>query len=259
MKRPLPATGSSASKTKRPSAQTISVEPLLPVPIPHTTARLARGIRAGRWLFATGQSGTDYKSGLAPEVVQAERPLNGESHSKRESRRLYQNVGEVLAEVGAGFPDVVRVDQYYTTVRAMHPYHEVRQGGVQRRDPGLDLQPAPALHAHRPDHRAAGHGGGAGRRPHRQARDLHAELQDFARVRLQPGAERRRLPFRARPDRGSARRTRPARSRSALGAHDVARMADQARDRISSSTASSRPRSKPPARASTSWSRRRSI
>ena len=32
----------------------------------------------------------------------------------------------MLAEVGAGFPDVVRVDQYYTTVRAMHPYHEVR-------------------------------------------------------------------------------------------------------------------------------------
>ena len=127
MKRPLPATGSSANKTKGFSAQTISVEPLLPVPIPHTTARLARGIRAGRWLFATGQSGTDYKSGLAPEVVQAERPLNGESHSKRKSRRLYQNVGEVLAEVGAGFPDVVRVDQYYTTVRAMHPYHEVRR------------------------------------------------------------------------------------------------------------------------------------
>ena len=127
MKRPLPASGSPTSKTQKPSAQPVSIEPLLPVPIPHTTAKLARGIRAGRWLFATGQSGTDYVNGLAPEVVQAERPLNGESHSKRESRRLYQNVGEVLAEVGAGFPDVVRVDQYYTTVRAMHPYHEVRR------------------------------------------------------------------------------------------------------------------------------------
>ena len=125
MKRPLPAKG--ASKTKRPAEQSMTVEPLLPVPIPHTTARLARGMRAGRWVFATGQSGTDYVSGLAPEVVQADRPLNGESHSKREARRIYRNVGEVLAEVGANFSDVVRVDQYYTTVRALHPYHEVRR------------------------------------------------------------------------------------------------------------------------------------
>ena len=49
-----------------------------------------------------------------------------ESQYKRESRRLYRNVAEVLGEVGASFPDVVRVDQYYTTARAMHPYHEVR-------------------------------------------------------------------------------------------------------------------------------------
>jgi enamine deaminase RidA (YjgF/YER057c/UK114 family) len=104
----------------------ISVEPLLPVPIPHTGFQLARGIRTGRWVFASGQAATDYASGLAPDVVQAERPLNGESHHKREARRIYRNVKEVLAEAGAGIPDVVRVDQYYTTERAMHPYHEVR-------------------------------------------------------------------------------------------------------------------------------------
>ena len=40
--------------------------------------------------------------------------------------QAYRNVAEVLGEVGASFPDVVRVDQYYTTARAMHPYHEVR-------------------------------------------------------------------------------------------------------------------------------------
>jgi len=104
----------------------VSVEPLLPVPIPHTSARLARGIRAGRWLFASGQAGTDYVNGLAPDVEQPDRPLNGESQYKREARRLYRNVSEVLATVGATTADVVRVDQYYTTERAMHPYHEVR-------------------------------------------------------------------------------------------------------------------------------------
>ena len=123
MKRPSSAkvSGKSNNATDR-----ISVEPLLPVPIPHTSARLARGMHAGRWVFASGQAGTDYVNGLASEVVQADRPLNGESQYKRESRRLYSNVKEVLSEVGAGFSDVVRVDQYYTSERAMHPYHEVR-------------------------------------------------------------------------------------------------------------------------------------
>ena len=73
-------TGFVCQANREPVRASIAVEPLLPVAIPHTTARLARGIRAGRWVFATGQSGTDYVNGLAPEVVQAERPLNGESH-----------------------------------------------------------------------------------------------------------------------------------------------------------------------------------
>src|SRR4029079_9108894 len=129
MKRPSSIKNSGKSKNSEKSknkTDRTSVEPLLPVRIPHTSARLARGMRAGRWVFAAGQAGTDYVNGLAPEVVQADRPLNGESHYKRESRRMYGNVKEVLATAGAGFADVVRVDQYYTTERAMHPYHEVR-------------------------------------------------------------------------------------------------------------------------------------
>jgi enamine deaminase RidA (YjgF/YER057c/UK114 family) len=126
MKRPSqPKVPSGRGETASASGR-ISVEPLLPVAIPHSHARLARGMRAGRWVFASGQAATDYVNGLAPEVVQAERPLNGESHYKRETRRIYRNVKEVLAEVGAEMANVVRVDQYYTTERAMHPYHEVR-------------------------------------------------------------------------------------------------------------------------------------
>ncbi|MCC6778386.1 MAG: RidA family protein [Hyphomicrobiales bacterium] len=113
----------------------VAVEPLLPVAIPHTRARLARGVRAGRWLFASGQAATDYVNGLAPEVVQAERPLNGESKYKREARRIYDNVKEVLAAGGAGIADVVRVDQYYTSERALHPYHEVRHEVFGRQIP----------------------------------------------------------------------------------------------------------------------------
>ena len=109
----------------RPSQN--QVELLLPVDIPHSPARLARGVAAGRWIFATGQAGTDYVNGLAPEVVGDGHPLNGEPPAKREARRIYANVGEVLAAGGAEFRDVVRVDQYYTSPDVVDAYHEVRR------------------------------------------------------------------------------------------------------------------------------------
>src|SRR3569832_1494588 len=114
MKRPS-RQKASPSRAKRASIPAgAAVEPLLEMPIPHSPARLARGVRAGRWVFASGQAATDYVNGLATEVVRADNPLGGESQFKRESRRIYRYVKEVLAEVGAGIPDIVRVDQYYT-------------------------------------------------------------------------------------------------------------------------------------------------
>jgi enamine deaminase RidA (YjgF/YER057c/UK114 family) len=126
MKRPSRPEASAARSKRTPASDRIAVEPLLPVAIPHTNAKLARGMRAGRWVFATGQAATDYVNGVAADLVQPDRPLNGETMHKRQARRIYRNVKEVLGKVGASLPDVVRVDQYYTTERAMHPYHEVR-------------------------------------------------------------------------------------------------------------------------------------
>ena len=42
-----------------------AVTAILPTDIPNTPHRFARGVRAGRWLFATGQCGTDYLHALA--------------------------------------------------------------------------------------------------------------------------------------------------------------------------------------------------
>jgi enamine deaminase RidA (YjgF/YER057c/UK114 family) len=113
----------------------MSVEPLLPVAFPRTAARHARGMRAGRWIFATGLSGSDDANGLAPEVVQAAHPLNGPPAAKREAQRLFGNLRDVLAAGGAGLADVVRLDQYYTTPAAVPPYHETRTEAFARRIP----------------------------------------------------------------------------------------------------------------------------
>ena len=100
---------------------------ILPVDFPNTPHRFARGIRAGRWVFATGQNGTDHVHGLAPEVLQVGHPFDGPSKAHREARRLFRNVDEVLAEAGSGAANVVRIDQYYTAPDVVDAYHETRR------------------------------------------------------------------------------------------------------------------------------------
>jgi len=105
----------------------IGASALLPVQIPHTRHMFARGIQAGRWVFATGQCGTDYSHALAPEVLQSAHPHNGGSKARREAKRIFQNVNEVLVEAGASAESVVRIDQYYTSPEVVDAYHEVRR------------------------------------------------------------------------------------------------------------------------------------
>jgi len=102
-------------------------EAILPVPIPNTPFQWARGIRAGRWIFATGQCGTDYKNAMAPEVLQAGHPFDGPSQPHREAKRIFQNVAEVLAAGGSSPSDVVRIDQYYTSPDVVDGYHQTRR------------------------------------------------------------------------------------------------------------------------------------
>ena len=100
---------------------------ILPVSIPNTPYRWARGIRAGQWVFATGQCGTDYVHALAPDVLQSGHPFDGRSKSHREAQRTFQNIAEVLAEAGSQPSDVVRIDQYYTSPDVVDGYHQVRR------------------------------------------------------------------------------------------------------------------------------------
>ena len=104
-----------------------AVTAILPTDIPNTPHRLARGVRAGLWLFATGQCGTDYVHGLAPEVLQSGHPFDGPSKAHREAQRLFKNVDEVLTAGGSSAANVVRVDQYYTSPDVVDAYHETRR------------------------------------------------------------------------------------------------------------------------------------
>jgi enamine deaminase RidA (YjgF/YER057c/UK114 family) len=105
-----------------------AVTPLLAVTLQQGDIRYAPGVRAGRWIFATGHKGVaDFSSGMAPEVIDEAAPRYGEPRHKKEARRIFANLGRVLEAGGSDRRHVVRIDQYYTGARAVDPYHEVRR------------------------------------------------------------------------------------------------------------------------------------
>ncbi len=120
-----------AVRTKNRAATT----PVLPVELGPGKVRYAAGMRAGRWLFATGHKGTDYKNGMAPAVLKPRAPRHRKPKHKRETEQIYKNLAAVMRAGGAAMRDVVRLDQYYATHRAVPPYHEVRRGVFRGRIP----------------------------------------------------------------------------------------------------------------------------
>jgi enamine deaminase RidA (YjgF/YER057c/UK114 family) len=113
---------------KSPALSKSAVTPLLPVTIQPGNIRYAPGVRAGRWVFATGHKGTaDFVSGMAPDVIDASAPHHGPPKHKKEAQRIFTNLAQVLKAGGTDRKHVVRVDQYYTSGNAVAAYHEVRR------------------------------------------------------------------------------------------------------------------------------------
>jgi enamine deaminase RidA (YjgF/YER057c/UK114 family) len=119
--------GSSSQRLVSTTSSAAATEAILPVAVPGTLYRWARGMKAGRWLFATGQCGTDYVNAMAPEVLQSGHPFDGPSQSHREARRIFRNIAEVLAAGGSSPGDVVRIDQFYTSPDVVDGYHQTRR------------------------------------------------------------------------------------------------------------------------------------
>ena len=73
------------------------VQALLPQTL-RGNVRYAPGVRAGRWIFATGHKGTaDYASGMASEVLRAHLPHWDTSKLRREADQIFRNLDAVHA------------------------------------------------------------------------------------------------------------------------------------------------------------------
>ena len=112
-----------------------AVEPLLPVELGPGKIKFAQGVKAGRWVFATGVMAQDFVSGIAPDVLAERAPHAGLPKREKEALRIFENVDAVLRAAGTDRRNLVRTDQYYTTVQAVPPYQHIRRQFLSGRIP----------------------------------------------------------------------------------------------------------------------------
>jgi enamine deaminase RidA (YjgF/YER057c/UK114 family) len=112
-----------------------SVQPLLPVELGSGKVKFAQGVKAGRWVFATGLMAQDFVNGIAPDVLSERMPHAGLPKREKEAARLFQNLDAVLRAGGTERSNLVRTDQYYTTVEAVPPYQHARREFLRGRIP----------------------------------------------------------------------------------------------------------------------------
>ena len=79
---------------------TKSVEPLLPVELGAGKIKFAQGMKAGRWVFATGLMAQDFVNGIAPDVLAERAPHAGSPKREKEALRIFENLDAVLHAAG---------------------------------------------------------------------------------------------------------------------------------------------------------------
>ncbi len=112
-----------------------AAEALLPVELGPGKVKFAQGIRAGRWVFATGLMAQDFSTGIAANVLAERMPHAGQPKREKEAARIFENLDAVLRAAGTDRTNLVRTDQYYTTVKAVPPYQQVRREVLAGRIP----------------------------------------------------------------------------------------------------------------------------
>ena len=98
-----------------------NAEPLLPVELGAGKVKFAQGIKAGRWVFATGVMAQDFKNGIAPDVLSERAPHAGLPKREKEALRIWQNIDAVLRAAGTDRSNLVRTDQTTRRSRRCRP------------------------------------------------------------------------------------------------------------------------------------------
>ncbi len=94
-------------------------------------------IRAGGWVFVSGQLASDFKTGLAPEVTgDGENPYL-RNRQALQSRFILENLKKTLAAAGCDIAtDVVRIYQWFTS-----PYPTLEEFEAGNHWPRISITP----------------------------------------------------------------------------------------------------------------------
>src|SRR5215831_12931315 len=112
-----------------------AVEPLLPVELGQGKIKLAQGVKADRWVFATGFMAQDFINAISPHVLSEHAPHSGLPKREKEALLIFANLEAVMHAAGTDCTNLVRTDQYYTTVKAVPPYQQIRREFLRGRIP----------------------------------------------------------------------------------------------------------------------------
>ena len=117
-----------------------AVEPLLPVELGAGKIKFAQGVKAGRWVFATGLMAQDFVNGVAPfmsALMAADRdgivasaatdPRQPWFSSSPEAQAefIIGNIARLCEAAGTSLANVVRVQQFHTDISEFYPVYKV--------------------------------------------------------------------------------------------------------------------------------------
>lgn len=104
------------------------IEYVATYPLPYSESSHAACVKAGPWVFLNGIEAIDYGHGLAADSAASEAlPLHGVPKHRREGDAVAARLQTLLTRAGTSFSQTVRLDQYYSTWKAVDPYHRARR------------------------------------------------------------------------------------------------------------------------------------
>lgn len=113
----------------------MAMEPLFPVELGRGKVRYAQGIKAGRWVFVSGCMAQNFNDGIDRDILTPAMPHGGLPKREKEAALIFDRIENVLHEAGTDLSNLVRTDQYYTSVEAVPSYQSVRRQRLGRRIP----------------------------------------------------------------------------------------------------------------------------
>lgn len=127
-----------------------TVQPVLPIGLGPGAVHFAQGARAGRWLFATGLLAQDFKTGIPKIVTDPVIAPLGVSPGEREASIVFDHLERILAAGGTSRDNIVRLDQFFTSVSAVAHYQRTRRkrlGAVAPASTSMVMQGLPLANA----------------------------------------------------------------------------------------------------------------